>query len=196
MKRHAMLLAALALMGAQSTWAAVICEPGPDGRMIAVSPWGDAPPTPAQRQRCEAGNPPSKPPAAQTGGTDQSVALTQAAVALEKAAQALAQRSDATHPAAASVPTKPAEPVWTLNKGESIDQGLQRWAKQASWTVIWDVPKDWVVPNGVQFRGAFADAAANVVRSLNSNGAAVRADVYQGNRTIVVRPYSSTGEQP
>ena len=88
--------------------------------------------------------------------------------------------------AAAAAAKAAAVPTWVLGKGESVSQGLQSWAKKSSWTVVWDTPNDWAVPNGVQFTGDFQSAATQVIESLSKNGADIRADVYPANKTFVV----------
>lgn len=183
MRRHVLFLA-IAAMGVQAAHAAVVCEPGPDGRMIAVSPPDAAPPTAAQQQRCANGKA-AQTPIADNHTTDQSTALSKAATALAEAAKVLQRDADSKWRAPQNKPVTPIQ-TWTFQKGESIDQGLQRWAKQASWTVIWNLPQDWVVPNGVEFHGDFSSAVGAVVNSLSSNGANIQSDIYQGNKTIVI----------
>ncbi|AOI94163.1 pilus assembly protein [Burkholderia pseudomultivorans] len=63
---------------------------------------------------------------------------------------------------------------------------LQSWAARAGWTVVWDVQQDWIVPNAATFVGDFVSAAQQVIEALASNGADIRADLYTGNRSMVV----------
>ncbi|MHB1630870.1 MAG: TcpQ domain-containing protein, partial [Acidithiobacillus sp.] len=52
-----------------------------------------------------------------------------------------------------SPPLQNATPVFLLNQGDLILTDLQKWAKQSGWTVVWQVPEDWQVPNTTTFSG-------------------------------------------
>lgn len=80
----------------------------------------------------------------------------------------------------------PIQQLWTLKAGETIGHSLRTWAEKAQWNVVWTLPRDWVVPGTASFTGSFPDAAENVIKTLSANGALVRAQIYEGNRTIVV----------
>jgi hypothetical protein len=88
-----------------------------------------------------------------------------------------------SNPAAAPLPI---EQTWTLQAGKTMGQNLKAWAATASWTVVWQLPKDWVVPAPAAFTGGFSEAAAAAIETLASNGALIRAQIYEGNRTIVI----------
>lgn len=83
------------------------------------------------------------------------------------------------------VPIKPL-PVWTLTAGRTVGQELQAWGAKAGWKVIWSMPKDWSIPASTSFTGDFPVAAAEVIKTLATNGALVRAQLYEGNKTMVV----------
>ncbi|WP_186308631.1 toxin co-regulated pilus biosynthesis Q family protein [Paraburkholderia sp. BCC1885] len=78
------------------------------------------------------------------------------------------------------------EPGFALQAGQSLQAQLQSWATDAGWTVVWTSPDDWVVPGGQRYAGPFADAARQVIEALALDGADIRADLYMGNRTLVV----------
>jgi hypothetical protein len=88
-----------------------------------------------------------------------------------------------------------APPVYSLKAGLGLESQLQGWASRAGWKVVWNVPHDWIVPNGAVFGDDFHAAADQVIQTLAANGANVRADFYKGNRTLVVRAGSSVGEK-
>ncbi|HDR9101283.1 TPA: toxin co-regulated pilus biosynthesis Q family protein [Burkholderia vietnamiensis] len=88
-------------------------------------------------------------------------------------------------PIGVATPDKGTE-AFALVAGKSIQSQLQSWAVRAGWTVVWDVQQDWIVPNAATFAGDFVSAAQQVVEALASNGADVRADLYTGNRSMVV----------
>ena len=79
-----------------------------------------------------------------------------------------------------------ATPVFLLNKGDLILTDLQKWAKQSGWTVIWQVPEDWQVPNTTSFSGDFQKAVSQVIQALSANGANVHAVFHTANNTVVV----------
>lgn len=77
-------------------------------------------------------------------------------------------------------------PTWTLTAGHTVGQELQVWGKTAGWKVIWDMQKDWSVPASTVFSGEFPTVAADVIKTLASNGALIHAQFFEGNKTIVV----------
>lgn len=86
----------------------------------------------------------------------------------------------------ASAPAPKPLPSWTLTAGRTIGQELQAWGAKAGWKVIWSMQKDWAVPASTVFTGDFKSAASDVIKNLASNGALVRAQFYDGNKTLVV----------
>ncbi len=76
--------------------------------------------------------------------------------------------------------------TWTLTAGRTIGQELQAWGMKAGWKVIWTMPRDWTVPANTGFSGQFETAAADVINTLAANGALIRAQFYDGNKTMVV----------
>lgn len=87
---------------------------------------------------------------------------------------------------AAALPLIAIQPVWTLAMGVTVGHALRSWGEQAGWKVIWDMPKDWSVPAATSFSGDFRSAASDVIKTLAANGALVRAQFYDGNKTMVV----------
>ncbi|RWA45649.1 hypothetical protein AU476_01035 [Cupriavidus sp. UYMSc13B] len=88
-----------------------------------------------------------------------------------------------TNPNAAALPI---QQIWMLVAGDTIGQNLRAWAEKVDWKVMWTLPKDWVVPGTASFTGNFADAAQSVIETLAANGALVRAQIYEDNKTIVI----------
>lgn len=78
------------------------------------------------------------------------------------------------------------KPVWTLTVGNAVGHELQSWGEKAGWKVIWSMPKDWTVPATTSFSGDFKSAASDVIKTLAANGALVRAQFYDGNKTMIV----------
>lgn len=75
---------------------------------------------------------------------------------------------------------------FTLEAGRSLQIQLAGWAKRVGWSVIWNVPDDWIVPGNGAYAGDFPTAVGQVVEALASNGADVRADIWTGNQTVVI----------
>ncbi|WP_261531653.1 toxin co-regulated pilus biosynthesis Q family protein [Burkholderia multivorans] len=114
-----------------------------------------------------------------------------AAAAAETAAQAALEIAGAPADLVPEAVVLPATPLTTqatfaLVAGQSIQTQLQSWASRAGWTVVWDVQQDWIVPNSATFPGGFESAAQQVIEALAANGADVRADLYTGNKSMVV----------
>ena len=77
--------------------------------------------------------------------------------------------------------------AWDMTAGHTINQDLQSWARQSgNWSVIWQLDRDWVIPASTRFNGEFQDAVSDAIKTLASNGAMVRAHIYEGNHTIVI----------
>lgn len=75
---------------------------------------------------------------------------------------------------------------FTLEAGRSLQIQLAGWAKSVGWSVVWNVPDDWIVPGNGVYPGDFPSAVGQVVEALASNGADVRADIWTGNQTVVI----------
>jgi hypothetical protein len=73
-----------------------------------------------------------------------------------------------------------------LTKGRLILTELQKWAAQSGWTVVWQVPEDWQVPNTTTFSGDFQKAVSQVIQALSANGANIHAVFHTANNTVVI----------
>lgn len=91
-------------------------------------------------------------------------------------------------PATTSQGSLPIQRMWILEAGLPMKENLEKWAKTASpiWHVIWQVPKDWLVPAPTAFPGEFPDAATAAIQTLAENGALIKAHISEGNNTIRV----------
>jgi hypothetical protein len=88
--------------------------------------------------------------------------------------------------ATTATPALQATPVFTLKSGDLILTDLQKWARQSGWTVVWQVPEDWQVPNTTTFSGDFQKAVSQVIHALSANGANVHAVFHTANNTVVI----------
>lgn len=80
----------------------------------------------------------------------------------------------------------PIQAGWTMTAGHTVGHELQAWGEKAGWKVIWNMPKDWAVPANSTFKGDFKTAATEVIKTLTANGALLRAQFYDGNKTLVI----------
>ena len=86
----------------------------------------------------------------------------------------------------AKSPITEPQPHWILKAGNSIGQELKNWGTQSGWNVIWNLPRDVIVPSTTEFVGEFKTAATNVIETLATNGVLINAKFYEGNKTLVI----------
>jgi len=162
----------------------------------------------------QAGVPPMASAAAQKVGTASAEPLPAAAQPASQAVAAPAVKPVA--PAApASVPAAPAVlgsgpvsstaesfPVsasetartWRLAVADgTVKTALTRWAKDAGWQLVWEVPVDFGIDADATVTGTFQDALETVVRALDKGDTPIQAIFYKGNKVlrIVARGASS-----
>lgn len=99
-----------------------------------------------------------------------------------------------TKVATIDVATSPAVQSWTLTGGHTVYQDLKVWAEKAGWKVIWNLAKDWTVPANTAYSGEFSQAAGDVIKTLAANGALIRVQFYEGNKTMVVSGHGVTAQ--
>ena len=75
---------------------------------------------------------------------------------------------------------------FALYRGQSVMGQLIEWSKNAGWVLRWDMARDWDVASDAVFYGGFRQAVTDAIGEIAANGVDIRADVYSGNRTIVV----------
>ncbi|PNE59743.1 hypothetical protein A8H39_00925 [Paraburkholderia fungorum] len=95
-------------------------------------------------------------------------------------------------------PTQPAPkptPVWTIRAGYPIGQELKHWGTPIGWNVVWQMPRDVVAASTASFTGDFPTAVTEVVKTLADNGALIHAQIYDGNRTVVIEGPGVTPQQ-
>ncbi|MGF6604516.1 hypothetical protein P3T23_009272 [Paraburkholderia sp. GAS448] len=119
--------------------------------------------------------------AAAGAGTASTPAAAAAAPHVASGATQSAAPQKAAEPA-----SKPAE-VWIIREGFPIGEELKAWGSRANWNVVWRMPRDVIAPTTTSFTGDFPSAATDVVKTLAANGALIRAQIFDGNRTVVVQ---------
>jgi len=80
----------------------------------------------------------------------------------------------------------PVTKTWKLNEGKTIGKEISAWATDAGWKVVWNLNKDWQVPSSTVFNGDFKSAAGDVIKTLAADGVLIRAQFFDGNKTMVV----------
>ena len=63
-------------------------------------------------------------------------------------------------------PPAPAADAFVLVRGKSMQAQLEAWAARAGWTVEWNVPDGWIVPNDQPLGNDFARAAQQTISLL------------------------------
>lgn len=93
--------------------------------------------------------------------------------------------TDAVAPAASLSPSESVA-SFRLEAGAPLESQLAAWAKQAGWTLLWNIEPGWVVPGAADFGTDFETAVTKAIEALAANGADVRADGYRENHVFVV----------
>lgn len=75
--------------------------------------------------------------------------------------------------------------TWRLTPG-SLKNQLELWTKLGGYQLVWSASKDFQVDAGVEMTGTFLDAVNDVITSLRNHGTPVRAQIFEGNKTIVI----------
>ncbi|AJW93630.1 toxin co-regulated pilus biosynthesis Q family protein (plasmid) [Burkholderia gladioli] len=87
---------------------------------------------------------------------------------------------------AAPVQSQDFDSSYRLAAGTSLQTQLREWAQKSGWNVIWNLPRDWIVPGDAAYGPDFQTAATRVIQDLAATGIDVRADLFTGNKTLVV----------
>jgi hypothetical protein len=150
--------------------------------------------TPAAK-RLAPSSPAAAPQTTVAGAPGLPLAIASAAPALPAASavhDASSSSSSTNAPAAASAP-EPAPPpertVWELRRADgSVRSALARWAAEAGWQFIWDVPTDFTVDADATIHGSLEHALHEVAYALANSQVPIQVVMYQGNRVLRVIP--------
>jgi hypothetical protein len=78
-------------------------------------------------------------------------------------------------------------PVWELRISDrSVKSALARWAADAGWQFVWDVPTDFTIDASATIHGSFQDALHAVVDALRTSQVPIQVLLYKGNRVVRV----------
>jgi hypothetical protein len=93
-------------------------------------------------------------------------------------------------PIAAPAPAPAPEPtVWQLRPSDgSVRNALSRWADEAGWQFVWDVPTDFTIDAAATVHGTLEQALHQVVDALSHSQVPIQVVMYKGNRVLRVIP--------
>lgn len=111
-----------------------------------------------------------------------------AAAAKPAAAPAAAPTAaTATTTAPVSAPPPPPARVWQVRlEDATLSTTFARWAKEAGWQLLWELPVDFRVDAGTQVEGEFEHAVTTVANSLAGAATPMQVVLYRGNHVIRV----------
>lgn len=76
--------------------------------------------------------------------------------------------------------------TWVLHKGSTRLQ-LREWAKKGGYQLVWNATRDYQIDAGAEFTGDFLAVFSSVINSLRETGTPIKAQIYGGNKVIVIR---------
>lgn len=111
----------------------------------------------------------------------------QTQVPVPAATRALVPAMDADGATGAASPPMPVQTTWQLTRADgSIRNALSRWANEAGWQFVWDVPTDFSIDAAATLHGTLEDALNAVVNALSTSQVPIQIVMYKGNRVLRV----------
>lgn len=98
---------------------------------------------------------------------------------------------DASNDQAAVAPA----PVFVVRSGDSLFSTIESWARQSGWQVSWEVKTDYIVGAEARFSGAFEDAMNALITSLGGEVAALKVEMYAGNKVVRITEYNKPNKE-
>lgn len=81
----------------------------------------------------------------------------------------------------------PSERAWNITPADRTIKGaLARWAREAGWQFVWDVPTDFAVDASATINGTLEDALNAVAQALKRSQVPIQVILYEGNKVIRV----------
>ncbi|WP_105132221.1 toxin co-regulated pilus biosynthesis Q family protein [Burkholderia sp. BE12] len=134
----------------------------------------------------------SAPPRAQVPAPAKRDAMAPPLLAATQPASGPDSPAPSSAPAAtpAFVPAAPPERTeWQMRLSDgSVRNALSRWASEAGWQFIWDVPTDFQVDATATIHGTLAEALRQVTNALAGSQVPIQVVLYQRNRVMRVVP--------
>jgi hypothetical protein len=85
----------------------------------------------------------------------------------------------------ATEPAKPAPAAWDIVPADkTLNTALARWAAQAGWQLVWELPVDYAVEARTSVPGTFEEAVGTVARSMDTAEIPMKAIFYAGNKVL------------
>ncbi|EMN1927473.1 toxin co-regulated pilus biosynthesis Q family protein, partial [Burkholderia ambifaria] len=160
----------------------------------APAPAPVMPPAPAPAPAMPASAPAlvSAPPRAQVPAPAKRDAIEPPLLAATQPASGPASPAPSSAPAAtpAFVPAAaPERTEWQMRLSDgSVRNALARWASEAGWQFIWDVPTDFQVDATATIHGTLAEALRQVTNALAGSQVPIQVVLYQRNHVMRVVP--------
>ena len=80
-----------------------------------------------------------------------------------------------------------AKPVWEMSQADgTLRNTLSRWANASGWQLSWEIPFDYPITLGAQFRGSLEEAVASVATSLEAAEVPIQVTFYRANKVMRV----------
>lgn len=92
-------------------------------------------------------------------------------------------------PAAApvAVQSEPLARDWRITPDDhTVKSALARWANEAGWQFVWDVPTDFAIEASATVHGTMEDALNAVVQALSRSQVPIQVILYKGNKVLRV----------
>ncbi len=83
------------------------------------------------------------------------------------------------------VPPPEVSRSWRLELADrTVKTALGRWAKEAGWQLVWEVPVDFGIDAEATVTGTFDEALHAIVRALDKSDTPIQAILYKGNKVL------------
>lgn len=103
----------------------------------------------------------------------------------KKARGGVAGAQPATSAPPAPAPAAPVIASWEIRSGDrTLNAALARWAANAGWQLLWEVPVDYAVEADTSIPGTFEQAVEVVTRSMGTAEIPLKAIFYKGNHVL------------
>lgn len=173
------------LVRARDTLAVVVNDAYTPPPVVMVARSGRAKPDAAPREPARknlSALSPRKPATATAGKAKVAATKSTGSGGSGKAAGKTLSASSIRHPKPIAPPVLP---HLDLMAGESLSTQLVRFGHEQGWTVLWNLPSDWIVPANTRFSGRVPDVVKAVVVALDSAGIDAHADLYLNNVAVI-----------
>ncbi|MGN6668724.1 MAG: TcpQ domain-containing protein [Trinickia sp.] len=125
------------------------------------------------------------------GDASAATRKTEVAPSLQHTPMQAAQRQPEQPPAAEAASVAPRVPTtvraWHIAPADrSVRTALARWASEAGWQFVWDVPTDFSIDASATINGTLEDALNAVAQALKRSQVPIQVILYKGNKVIRV----------